>query len=96
MSWNTKRDGYYTSSYNRDSLGSPVAKLEPQAGHTHAITVPGTAFQLFLNADKTDANKLLKQLAKTTVKGNGSKRVKATPVLQTIAEFQASQTVKAA
>jgi hypothetical protein len=39
---------------------------------------------------------LLKSLARTTVKGIGKRRVKAQPLLQTIEEFQALTTAKAA
>lgn len=43
---------------------------------------------------KVDA--LLKSLARTTVKGAGKRRSKAQPILQTIEEFQALTTSKAA
>lgn len=96
MSWNTKRDGYYSSSYDRNSLGSPVARLEPNAGHTHVITIPGTTYKLFINNEKTDSRKLLIALAKTTVNNGGRKRVKASPRMFTIEEYNSLNSVKAA
>lgn len=96
MSWNTKRDGYYSSSYDRNSLGSPVERLQPLPGHTHVITVPGTTYKLFINIETTDSRKLLIALAKTTVNNGSRKRVKASPRMFTISEYLELTTVKAA
>ena len=114
MSWNTKRDGYYSRPAS-NALGSPVSKLEPREGTTHVVTIPGTTYRCFLQLDesglmtperpktryytptqiKVDA--LLKSLARTTIAGTGKRRIKVSPVLLTIAEFQALNTeVKAA
>ena len=93
--WNTKRDGYYSRPASAQ-LGHPVAKLEPNASHTHVITIPGTSYRLFFNVAVTDDVKLLKALARTTVSNGGRRRVKASPRLWTLAEFQAQPTAKAA
>lgn len=105
MAYNTKRDGYYTRPTNPNPLGSPVARLEPSAGHTHAVIIPGTSYKMFcseafMNAKVGKISKaewFMKALAKTTVSGNGKRRAKAAPVLLTIEEFHVLNTeVKAA
>ncbi|MDR6794852.1 hypothetical protein J2X12_002863 [Pseudarthrobacter oxydans] len=101
--WNTKRDGYYSRPASAP-LGHPVARLEPHSRVTHAITIPGTRYTAFLdelymepqNGKPARVDALLKGLARTTVKGIGKRRVKAQPVLMTIAEFQALTTARAA
>jgi hypothetical protein len=77
-------------------------------GVTHVVTIPGTSYKAFLGdaymlpqAKKAGVQPprveaLLKSLARTTVKGIGKRRVKAQPLLQTIEEFQALTTAKAA
>lgn len=104
MSWNTKRDGYYSRPAS-NPLGSPVSKLEPHAGHTHAIIIPGTSYKCYLGPEYMEPQKgkaarveaLLKALSRTTVAGTGKRRIKASPVLLTIEEFNALNTeVKAA
>jgi ADP-ribosylglycohydrolase len=96
MSYNTKRDGYY-SRPAPDALGKPVGKLEPRDGTTHVITIPGTTYRCFINIAKTDDLKLLKALARTTVNNGGRRRVKASPRLFTIDEYNSLHTeVKAA
>jgi hypothetical protein len=67
-----------------------------RANATHVITIPGTTYKLFFNIAVTDDIKLLKALARTTVNNGGRKRVKASPRLWTLEEFQALTTVKAA
>jgi hypothetical protein len=102
-SWNTKRDGYYSSPATA-ALGHPAAKLEPHSGVTHAVTIPGTCYKAFLddsymlplNGKAPRVEALLKSLSRTTVKGIGKRRTKASPLLQTIEEFQALTTAKAA
>ena len=101
--WNTKRDGYYSRPASA-TLGHPVDKLEPHGRVTHAVTVPGTRYLAFLdefymepqNGKPAKVDALLKGLARTTVKGIGKRRTKAQPVLQTIEEYQALTTAKAA
>jgi uracil-DNA glycosylase len=67
-----------------------------QENATHVITIPGTTFKMFLKDSRTDVTKLLKQVAKTTAKGSGTRRVKASPVLHTIEEFRALTAVRTA
>lgn len=99
MTWNTKRDGYYQHPANLNPLGRPVPGLEPHAGHSHAIVIPGTTFKMFFSDAFTAKNKvegMLKYLARTTVSGTGKRRAKAAPVLMTIEEFQSLNSAKAA
>jgi hypothetical protein len=53
MTWNTKRDGYYSRPVDPNPLGKPVDKLAPNAGTTHVITIPGTSYRCFLQLDET-------------------------------------------
>jgi len=88
--------------------GLPNAAMY-RAGVTHVITIPGANYACRLgneymlpsmrkdgtvNPPRVEA--LMKALARTTVKGIGKRRTKAAPVLQTIEEFQALTTAKAA
>jgi hypothetical protein len=96
-------------SYDRNNLGKPVPKLQPGAGTTHVVTVPGTGYLAFLGdaymqptLDRAGRGRparveqLLAALARTTVSSQGRRRSKAVPMLQTITEFQASQSRQAA
>ena len=111
MTYNTKRDGYYRAPVNSNPLGRPVPHLEPSAGHTHAIIIPGTAYKAFLTLDDSGEiaykgpfntapvkmTQLMAGLKRSTIAGPGKRRVKASPVLMTITEFSALHTeVKAA
>lgn len=95
MSWNTKRDGYY-SAPAPNPLGRPVPKLEPHAGVTHAVIIRGTSFKCFLddsymqehNGKPARVHKLLRDLSRTATGKVGRRTVKAVPELLTIAEFQ--------
>jgi hypothetical protein len=92
------------SNWRDGKLGQPVNRLEPHSGVTHAVTIPGTTYRAFFdefymlpqNGKPARIDALLKALARTTVKGVGKRRVKAQPLLQTIEEFQALTTAKAA
>lgn len=109
MSWNTKRDGYYSSSYNPNSLGPRVTALEPREGITHAVIIPGTTYKCFLTLDESGESTpdrgtgryvaasikleyLLKRLSSSTIPGPGKRRIKAKPVVLTIAEYNSLQT----
>ena len=105
--WNTKRDGYYSRPASAQ-LGHPVSKLEPHSRVTHAVTVPGTRYVAFLDESYMEpqvsgstlrpprVDALMKSLARTTVASVGKRRTKAVPMLQTIAEYQALTTARAA
>lgn len=98
MTWNTKRDGYYTRPASAN-LGHPVDKLEPHAGHTHAVIIPGTSFKMFVSEafmQDGKADKFLKALARTNVPGVGNRKAKAAPVMMTVAEYLELTTTKAA
>lgn len=51
MTWNTKRDGYYSRPEVTNNLGSPVEPLQPGSGTTHVVTIPGTTFKCFLGPE---------------------------------------------
>lgn len=95
---------YWNNSQARD-LGRPVERLTARAGSTHVITVPGTTYLAFLGdaymlptvggrAPKVE--QLLAALARTTVGSCGRRKIKAAPVLQTIAEYSAATNRQAA
>lgn len=73
-------------------------------GVTHVVTIPGTSYVCNLDSSYMEPQKgktprveaLMKSLSRTTVKGISKRRVKAVPMLQTIEEFQALTTAKAA
>ena len=86
-----------------------TAHLTPSRGATHVITIPGANYVCSLDdsymlprqrkdgeAWPPKVEALMKALARTTVSSIGKRRVKAQPVLQTIAEFQALTTARAA
>jgi hypothetical protein len=83
--------------------------LTPSRGATHVITIPGANFVCSLDDSYMQPRQrkdgtvwpprveaLMKALARTTVKGVGKRRTKAVPMLQTIEEYQALTTARAA
>jgi len=79
-----------------------------RSGITHIITIPGTSYVCRMDSSYMEpqfsrstlrpprVEALMKSLARTTVQGIGKRRVKAQPVLQTLAEYQALTTARAA
>lgn len=78
MAWNTKRDGYYTRPSEQGphtpTLNTPTPKS------THKVTIPGVKFVAHVNGIER-AEKLAKQLARTTVGMVGRHKVYAQPVI---------------
>lgn len=74
---------------NFATMASRAAVGTPQPTATHVITIPGTRFTCFVNADVTDTAALMIKLSRTTTPaGRGSKRrPKAVPALQTLTEW---------
>lgn len=89
-------------------IASEHPGIYQRRGPTHVITIPGTTYRCWLDdaymlpqstrsgIKPPRVEALLKALARTTVKGAGKRRVKAQPLLQTIEEFEALTTAKAA
>jgi hypothetical protein len=104
--------GYSSFSAPPNPLGRRVEPLAPGPGTTHVVTIPGTTFRCFLTLDgdttpdrKTargvsrgaiNVESLLKQLSARTIPGPGKRRVKCAPVLQTLQEWQDSNTTRKA